>query len=222
MYEEKYKLVVEGITPLLMERYENKDGSSKKGELYDKDWLSLAYTAGLGASIKDKRLVVGKTLIIREEMFKACLAVGAKGFHRGKVYYGKFLSWGLGFDFFETPIFLSKDILQESRDRIISIDDLIKNEDTWVNEFRRTLEKKTSVWSKRPQIPAGWILKWDITIRSETLQPKIIEEIITMAGCQAGIGGQRPSSPNKPGSFGQFKIISFDKSSKNGAEELSA
>lgn len=56
--------------------------------------------------------------------------------------------------------------------------------------------------------------KWEcggtITVLDDQITRDVLQNILTFAGCYAGIGDWRPSSPKSPGSFGKF-IATVDK-----------
>lgn len=183
----KYFVQIEGITPFLMEKYVGESGTTKAGKDYSKEWIKGVYLD------KDNQVVM------TSEMFKACLQNGSRGLHEGKTFYSKYLPVGLILEEFESPVLVSGNK--------ITIEDIEKN--SWINYFRRVVGPGRSVQSSRAEIPTGWVVNWNLIIRDDVLTENRLREIIERAGTYAGVGGQRPSSPKKPGNYGQFKINKF-------------
>jgi hypothetical protein len=51
-----------------------------------------------------------------------------------------------------------------------------------------------------------WECGGTVTVLDEMITSAVLNNILTFAGVYCGIGDWRPSSPDKPGSFGQFSV----------------
>ena len=184
---EKYSLKIEGTTPLLLEKYILQKTSTTKKVDYSDEWKDKTYLSPDGF------------VIITGEMFKACLNQGSKGLKNGKLFMSKLIPTGLVLQDFETKIHINKSP--------ITLKDIEKN--GWINYYRKVISGKSNI-GNRTQIPPGWTMEWNFINREVRLRKDDVQEVIKNAGLYCGLGGQRPSSPRKPGNYGQFKILNFE------------
>lgn len=184
----KYKLEITYTTPFLQEKYVGKVDETGKSKDYSQEWKDQTYLDAEGF------------VVLTEEMFKACLQQGSKGLHRGKVFMSKLVPAGLIVNAMDSRVLVNgKPITLETIE-----------EKQWLQVYRKVIGGKSNP-ATRTQIPAGATVEWEILVRDTQLTENDVEKVITNAGIYAGTGGQRPSSPKKPGKYGQFKITKFEK-----------
>ena len=186
----QYLLKIQGLTPYLPEKYVHKvvDAPTKHNKDYSEEWKEKTYID------KDGEVV------IPANVFKACLINGSKGLHEGKTYMSKLVPAGIVLGQMESKV--------TYEGKTITLDTIEKN--GWIDLFRKVVNGASNT-GNRTEIPNGWTTNWTLIVRDEQLTESRIKAVVENAGIYAGLGGQRPSSPKKPGSNGQFKISSLKK-----------
>lgn len=97
------------------------------------------------------------------------------------------------------------------RDRLMDEEDFEKHtEEAEKNGFSLFVKRAKIGMAKhvrvRPRFDK-WACAGTITVLDEQITSDVLQNILTFAGCYAGIGDWRPSSPKSPGSFGKFTAI---------------
>lgn len=186
----QYLLEIKGTTPYFPEKYcfQENTGPSKGGKDYSEEWKDKTYVDRDGY------------VVLPAEVLKATLINGSKGLHEGKVFMSKLIPAGLILGQMESRILIDG--------KPITLDDIEKND--WINKFRKVIGSTSNI-GVRTEIPNGWTSSWTLITRDEQLTEQRIKAVVENAGIYAGIGGQRPSSPKKPGNYGQFEIVNLKK-----------
>lgn len=58
----------------------------------------------------------------------------------------------------------------------------------------------------RGEFPAGWEIDLNIRYNANLVEPEQLVNLLAIAGLHVGIGEQRPSADNKPGTNGMFRV----------------
>jgi len=178
-----------GVTPLLLNRYqpEGEDKIKKTDETYLDEWKRKVYLSKHEGE---------DVVCLPHSMIMACLLDGSKGKRKGKIYFARALYSSITPTSMHFPVFFDE--------KPITIDRIER--EGWISAVGAKVNRGSTVVRRRPEIPTGWSVKLSFKILSNKLTQNDLMEILKDAG-SCGIGDWRPSSPKKPGMYGQFEIV---------------
>lgn len=194
MYQVNYEVTIEGLSPLNLEKYALGTISNGKGirdvtkKNFKEDWVKKTY-------LNDEGYVIYPATNIQ-----CCMLNGGKKLKKGKSSYASYVFPYLMLMPFEPCV--------KVNEKMITIDDI--REKGWTNVYRGVTTTGVSHDGERTCLPVGWTIDFQIINTCEDLSEEEIKGVLEKAGLVAGIGGQRPSSPRKPGSFGRFQVTKFE------------
>lgn len=208
-----YRVEIRGITPLLM-HYDNLDWKDDL-ETWLKDKRNRDMTkpgddrtpafAWIGSLYHD-----GVRVAFPFDVFLASLQnASTKVTHKGKATLKQFVQAGLSIDQEFIPLLVDgKEVLME---KILAT----KSDLNFYNHRALAEALGFSLYSRRAQVGNAkhvrvrprfdrWACAFSITVTDlAVFKPETLADLLNVAG-RGGVGDWRPSSPKKPGMFGQF------------------
>ena len=176
-----YKITVEGISPLLMNRPSNLIADISKDKKSFKDDPKGDAESRLYVTQKDK-------LYQPSTHFQGCLIEAGKQkkvVGKGKATYSKIVGYAVSIDEFEIEHLIQKwDIFS-----VLAVNPSTKGR-YMVN---RPILKK-------------WKLTFNVTFDDSEIAPSIMKELFDIAGRIAGVGDWRPA---KKGPYGKFQVVEW-------------
>jgi hypothetical protein len=176
---QKIKVQIEGTTPILFNRFRDKqiEGKSKKrtGAMAESD-------------IEDKLYLIDEKICLPAVYLKNCITEASKQFKiigKGKSTYSKLVASTVDIE----PFMIE---LKSGKYEIFRI--------SAVNPMT-----KGRMMTERPKFNK-WSAEFEIVLNDEAVPISVINEILEHSGKYVGIGDWRPE---KKGMFGKFMITSF-------------
>lgn len=217
MPNEKVKVQIKGITPLLMhndnidwadymERWKEKNNKKKLSKAGDDRTPGFRWIGSLYHDNEVITIPVENLMRTFMEGAKRVLIPGAKN---SKTF--KLLSQtGLFITGFHVPLLVNGKTVQWGEiEKLIDVEEFAKHEIA-AQKLGFELHKKRSRVGTSKHIRVRpkfdhWALEFDVEIREEQIKKENAADIIDNAGRYAGLGDWRPGAPYSPGSWGMFK-----------------
>lgn len=176
---EKIKVQIEGTTPILLNRFRDKqiEGKSKKrtGAMVESD-------------IEDKLYLIDGKICLPAVYLKNCITEASKQFKivgKGKSTYSKLVASTVDIE----PFMIDLKAGKYEVFRISAVNPMTKGR----------------MMTERPKFDK-WSVEFEIVLNDPAVPMSVINEILEHSGKYVGIGDWRPQ---KKGMFGKFMITSF-------------